>query len=148
MTNLLTALRRNDMSSIQEHLGRVSVLSHEDLCFAACHASPEALELCLPYTTPRNNQSEAMVWGLKNTANPTRAYDIFCVLRNHCDVQESIGMLDGEWSDELYQLFDEDEEQIEEAKKMLIEWEARAQKEYLLQSVGKTVKLERPTRKM
>ncbi len=148
MTNLLTALRRNDISSIQENLGRVSVLSHEDLCFAACHASPEALELCLPFTNPRANQSEAIVWGLKNTANPTRAYDIFCLLRNHCDVQESIGMLEEEWSDELYELFDENQEQMETAKKTLIEWEARAQKESLLQSVGKTVKLERPTRKM
>lgn len=148
MTNLLTALRRNDMPSIQESLGRISVLDHEDLCFAARHASPEALELCLPFANPRANQSEAIVWGLKNTANPTRAYDVFCLLRNHCDVQESIGMLEGEWSDELYELFDEDEQQLQTAKKTLIEWEARAQKEALLQSVGKMVKLERPTRKM
>lgn len=148
MTNLLTALRRNDLHSIKEGLGHLSVLNHNDLCFAACHASPEALQLCLPYATPRNNHSEALVWGLKNTSNPTRAYDVFCLLRNHCDVQESIGMLDGEWSDELYELFGEDEDNMATAKKTLIEWEARAQKESLLQSVGKTVKLDRPTRKM
>lgn len=147
MTNLLAAIRRNDIPSLQEHLSRVSVLSHEDLCFAACHASPEALQLCLPYATPRDHQSEAIVWGLKNTANPTRAYDIFCILRNHCDVQESVGMLEGGWSKEFYELFDEDEENMEAAKKMLIEWEARAQKESLLQSVG-TTENESPRRKM
>lgn len=136
MSDLLSAIRRSDIPALKDHLKVVSVLSHDDLCFAACHASPEALELCLPYTNPTQNQSEALVWGLKNTANPTRSYDIFCVLRKHCDVQESIGMLEGGWGDELFELYEENEELLQKAKNTLIQWEAKAQKSALVKTVG------------
>lgn len=148
MISLRTVLKHNDITSLKEFLNTISVLDHEQLCFVAKTASPEALELCLPFTKPHYNQSEVLVWSLKNTANPTRAYDVFCVLRNHCNVLESIGMLENEWSDELFVEFDQDEERITEAQKTLIEWEARAQKSALAQCVGLKNKKEGPARRM
>lgn len=137
MTDLHTAITRNDIISVQKFLKQVSKLSHEDLCFAAQHASPKILELCLPYANPTDNESEALVWCLKNESNPTRSYDVFCVLRNHCDVQESVAMLEGgNWSEELCELFDNDEECIVTAKDTLEKWDMRAQKNALEESVG------------
>lgn len=137
MTDLRTAITRNDIVSVQECLNAVPKLSHEDLCFAAQHASPQILELCLPHTNPKDNESEALAWCLKNESNPTRSYDIFCILRNHCDVQESIAMLEGgDWSEELSDLFDNDDECILTAKETLKKWDIRAQKSLLEETVG------------
>lgn len=148
MTNLHTAIVRNDIASVQEYLNRVSQLSHEDLCFAAQHASPKILELCLPYTNPTDNQSEALAWCLKNEENPTRSYDVFCVLRPHCNVQETLAMLEeGNWSEELCALFDDDGECIDNAKETLMEWDIRAQKSTLVNTVGNVGKDSAP-RKM
>jgi len=141
MTNLHTAIVRNDIESVKECLNRVSRLDHEDLCFAAQHASPNILELCLPFTNPTDNQSEALAWCLKNEENPTRSYDIFCVLRHHCNVQESLAMLEeGNWSEELCAIFDDDEECIVNAKEILMEWDIRAQKSALVEAVGEVGK--------
>lgn len=144
MTDLHTTIQRNDIVGLKEFLSTLSVLDHEQLCFVAKSASPEALELCLPFANPDLNQSEVLVWGLKNTANPTRQKDIFNLLRGYCDVHAAIHMLKTAPTESLS---DYSEKARTAAHERLSVLESQAQKDFLASTVrASNQRTDRPRR--